>query len=125
MQTADGEIPCVSRERMVEAYMDGEAMQAITGGIIEIRVARQRTDVPGEAVTTHGVLAWYESDAARIEEAEQHVVEQLDEETLDAPEPADEDLAAAVEATVADSPDGFDTSQLEEEDVSSLPESVR
>lgn len=125
-----GEIPCVSRQAMVEAIMDGEAFLARTGGMLVVTVGRQPTDLPGEAVTTHAVVEWRDSARAVLEEERPtQVLPEPAPAAQPAPEPpaADGDgleEAAAAHAPVAE-PDGFDTSQLEEEDVSSIPESVR
>lgn len=125
---AYGEIPCVSRQAMVEAIMDGEAFLARTGGMLVVTVGRQPTDLPGEAVTTHAVVEWRDSARAVLEE--ERPTQVLPEP--EPPEPVEERDEALVEgmqqaavAHVPAEPDGFDRSKLEEEDVSSLPESVR
>lgn len=107
-----GEIPCVSREAMVEAIMDGEAFLARTGGILTVTVGRQPTDLPGEAVTTHAVVEWRDSARAQLEP------EQPSAAALPGPEPEPE-------ADADDAPDGLDPAQLEEEDDSSIPEGLR
>lgn len=63
-----GEIPCVSRQAMIEAIMDGEAMLARSGGILEVVVQRHPTDLAGEAVTTGAVVSWKAGVSATLEQ---------------------------------------------------------
>jgi hypothetical protein len=102
-----GEVPAVSRQAMVEAIMDGEAMLARTGGILIVHVGRHPTDLPGEAITTHAVVEHRDGARAQVEQPA----------PVAEPEPVEPEEPAA-------SPDGFDHSQLEEEDLSSIPEVV-
>lgn len=125
VHTEAGTIPCVSRDAMVQAIMDGEAFLARTGGILVVTVGRQPTDLPGEAVTTHAVVEWRDSARATLEEERPSTVLPVPiAEPVATPEPPDDEglqEAAAAHVEV----DGLDPSTLEEEDVSSVPESAR
>jgi hypothetical protein len=53
-----GDIPTVSREAIVNALMDGEAMLAMAGGVLEVVVERAETGVPDERVTVAALIRW-------------------------------------------------------------------
>lgn len=123
-----GEIPTVSREALVGALMDGEAMLTMAGGVLEIIVERAETGVPDERVTTMALIRWKDRTDARPQPerseplkpaASAPAAEQPAETELDITErpPA---LLAADEVG-----DGLDLSTLEEEDLSSIPQPLR
>lgn len=133
-ELANGEqIAVVSRQALVEALMDGEAMVHRGGGVLTLVVGRHPTDLPGEMVTTGAILEWKDRTDAR--QQPEHATELFTAPAApveqagvpvgpfedDAPEaPAAPDYASMVPA-----PDGLDELTLEEEDVSAIPEALR
>lgn len=120
----DEVVPVVSRQAMVEAIMDGESFLARSGGVLTVMVGRKRTAFEGEAVTTGAVVEWKPSARAvqPDPEPESDVLPQTEppenDRVVDG-QTGEEFHVEAVEQPSAE-PDGFDTSRLEEEDVSAL-----
>lgn len=135
-----GEVPFVSREAMVAAMMDAEALMARAGGHISIVTERAPTGFPGEMVTTRAVFHWQDRTDAKPqpERPTPVVAAQPPPEPLPDVEAEPEGETGGEEteslfhpehgaaADVRDSiGDGLDESTLEEEDLSSVPEGVR
>lgn len=131
-------VAAVSREAMVQAYMDAEAMQAISGGIVTCIVGRRKTDLAGEAVTTGAIFEW--KPGLRVQHgAPEAELDVLPAQPLDDPEPDELEEALAREeleangtaglgearAAHSDDPDGDALARLEEEDLSAIPETLR
>lgn len=53
------------RQEVIEALMDGEALLHRAGGVLEVVVMRQPTDVPGEMVTEAAIFAWKDRTDAK------------------------------------------------------------
>jgi hypothetical protein len=129
MQLSDGTmIEFVSREALVEAFMDALAIIDRAGGVLSIVAGRVPTDVPGEMLTNGLMIEWKDrAHATTSPERPTQVVAQRSEArdaatlALD-PDPTPQDLEARLEA---EAPDGLDPSTLDEVDESSIPESVR
>lgn len=144
MERQDGMVvPYVSREAMVEGYMDALSMHDRGGGIITVVAGRAATDLPGEMLTTHLVFEWRDRNEATVSPERPSAV--LPEPVNGAdpvlngdgstgwahedPTPAELEarLEGEAEARAASGGelDGLDPSTLEEEDLSSVPESAR
>jgi hypothetical protein len=128
MQLSDGTmIEFVSREALVEAFMDALSIIDRAGGVLSIVAGRVQTDVPGEMLTNGLMIEWKDrAHATTSPERPTQVVAQRSEARDEAtaalgPDPTPEDLEAHLEAA----PDGLDPSTLDEVDESSIPESVR
>jgi hypothetical protein len=129
MQLSDGTmIEFVSREALVEAFMDALSIIDRAGGVLSIVAGRVPTDVPGEMLTNGLMIEWKDrAHATTSPERPTQVVAQRSEArdaatlALD-PDPTPQDLEARLEA---EAPDGLDPSTLDEVDESSIPESVR
>jgi hypothetical protein len=132
MQLSDGTmIEFVSREALVEAFMDALAIIDRAGGVLSIVAGRVPTDVPGEMLTNGLMIEWKERAHATTspERATQVVAPPPPD-----PDPTPQELEARLEAEVEiphrsafgeAAPDGLDPSTLDEVDESSIPESVR
>jgi hypothetical protein len=116
---AYGEIPCVTRDAVVRAIMDGESLLAVTGGILKVMVGRHPTDLPGEAVTTHAVLEWKDGPRATLDDEEpvSSVLPAQPEPEPEIVEPAP--ITAANIEVDEDNPDGLELGD-EEEDVTAM-----
>jgi hypothetical protein len=129
MQLSDGSmIEFVSREALVEAFMDALAIIDRAGGVLSIVAGRVPTDVPGEMLTNGLMIEWKDrAHATTSPERPTQVVAQRSEArdaatlALD-PDPTPQDLEARLEA---EAPDGLDPSTLDEVDESSIPEPAR
>jgi hypothetical protein len=119
----------VSRDARVAAFVDAEAVQEQCGGFISVQSVREPTEIPGEMVTTMLLVEWRDrTDAKEQPERQQPVpVAAPVEPPAPTPEPESQVDAAAVYRDLAEDPvgDGLDESALEEEDLDSVPESVR
>jgi hypothetical protein len=130
MHLSDGSmIEFVSREAMVEAFMDALAIGDRAGGVIEIVFGRVATDVPGEMLTNGIAVRWKDRvDATSSPERPSAVIAPERSEARDAatlalgPDPTPEELEARLEA---DPLDGLDPATLDEVDESSIPEPAR
>jgi hypothetical protein len=124
-----GDIPTVSREAIVNALMDGEAMLAMAGGVLEVVVERAETGVPDERVTVAALIRWKDRTDAKPQPERTEPVQAPAAAAPPAPEPEVEaepvppDVGVEQLVTVPD--DGLDLSTLEEEDLSSIPETLR
>lgn len=128
----------VSRQALVDAFVDAATILDLAGGCLEVVVGRAPTNVPGEMVMTGAVLCWKDrTDAKAQPEVAQAVVplavappaEPVNEEAkaqfmaemdaidadLKRTEPASNDQPES--EPVGPEPDGFDYSKLEEEDI--------
>jgi hypothetical protein len=130
MQLSDGTmIEFVSREALVEAFMDALAIIDRAGGVLSIVAGRVQTDVPGEMLTNGLMIEWKDRAHATTspERPTQVVTPESRPVVYDSgepdPDPTPEVLEARLEAEAA--PDGLDPSTLDEVDESSIPESVR
>jgi hypothetical protein len=111
MQLSDGSmIEFVSREALVEAFMDALAIIDRAGGVLSIVAGRVPTDVPGEMLT----IEWKDRAHATTspERPTQVIAPQPD------PDPTPEVLEAQLEAEL-------DPATLDEVDESSIPEPAR
>jgi hypothetical protein len=117
MQLSDGStIEFVSREAMVEAFMDALAIGDIAGGVIEIVFGRVATDVPGEMLTNGIAFQW--KDRVNATNSPERPA------TAIAPDP--DPTPQELEAQLAEmEPDGLDPATLDEVDESSIPEPAR
>jgi hypothetical protein len=117
MQLSDGSmIEFVSREALVEAFMDALAIIDRAGGVLSIVAGRVPTDVPGEMLTNGLMIEWKDRAHATTspERPTQVIAPQPD------PDPTPEDLEAQLEA------EAVDRQVLEDEvDESSIPEPAR
>lgn len=118
MYPRDGEGE-VSRDDMVAAFMDAEAIVARCGGHVSVVTDRARSEIPGEAYTLAAVFEWKDRTDARAHPervVNERPAPQPDPEP--APEPPDPEPD---DITLPDdpSPDGLVVE--EEEDVSSIP----
>lgn len=135
-----GEVPFVSRQAMVDAMMDAEALMARAGGHITIVTERAPTGFPGEMVTTRAIFHWQDrTDAKPQPERATPVVVAQPPEPVPVPDMGPESEAETggeeaepvrtedvYETAARDSiGDGLDESTLEDEDLSSVPEGVR
>lgn len=117
-----GEIPVVSDEAWITAVVEAAQVQAFSGGVVTTLVHRHPTDLEGEMVTTHGVIEWKDrTDAKAQPEAHSVMAEPAPEPEPVVEEPSDEEP----QEPLAESPDGFDHSRLDEEDVAAIPEPLR
>jgi hypothetical protein len=128
MQLSDGSmIEFVSREAMVEAFMDALSILDRAGGVLSIVAGRVQTDVPGEMLTNGLMIEWKDrAHATTSPERPSRVVSSVPEPPDGSaydPDPTPQELEARLEADAA--PDGRDPSTLDEVDESSIPESVR
>jgi hypothetical protein len=129
MQLSDGTmIEFVSREALVEAFMDALAIIDRAGGVLSIVAGRVPTDVPGEMLTNGLMIEWKDrAHATTSPERPTQVVTAPATDTTPntvpplGPDPTPQDLEAHLEAA----PDTLDPSTLDEVDESSIPESVR
>jgi hypothetical protein len=145
-----GTILFVSRNALLEAMVDAAAVLDMAGGVLTVVCGRHPTDVPGEMVTTSAVVEWKDRTDAR-EQPEQAgppkgaPAPQVGAQILEHMDPdLRADLRAALEAEVREQMDAAAAQQvpamvggprpeigdgldrpLEEEDVSSIPESLR
>lgn len=132
-----GAVPVVSREAMMEALADAAAVLDMTGGGLYVMTKRHPTDTPNEMVTTGLLIQWQDrTDAKAAPESADPLpgLPEFDEIRVEAGTTApqeetlpleDAGLQEAAAAHADDVDDGLDPSTLEEEDVSSIPESVR
>jgi hypothetical protein len=130
---ADMDDGTVSREAILAALMDGEAMLARAGGVLTVIVQREPTRVPMESVTTAAIFEWKHHPEARPNvEHYQRLVP--DEEELLPADPDPDVLEDHLEhlareerlgEALTDNPDGFPMETLEEEDVDSIPQGAR
>jgi hypothetical protein len=138
MQLSDGTmIEFVSREALVEAFMDALAIIDRAGGVLSIVAGRVQTDVPGEMLTNGLMIEWKDRAHATTsaERATQVVAPQRSEARDEAtvalgPDPTPEELEAHLiergETHLGvEVGDGLDPATLDEVDESSIPESVR
>jgi hypothetical protein len=149
LATQDGELPCVSRQAIDAAMLDGASLLDRAGGVFTAIVGRSPTDLPGEMVTTGVVCEWKDrTDTKAQPEQQQDVLPQRpppdqprltaeewaaaqdiqDAADAESEEAAQEVQDAAQEAGAAAlraSPDGLDYSQLEDEDLAEIPEGAR
>lgn len=134
LELSDGDvIPMVSRDKLVEAVLDGVSFLDRSGGVLTIIVGREPTDLQGEAVTTNAVVEWKDGPRAKpqaeapvttlptMEPVAPAVPAVTAATAAEAITPAEADgLTEARAAHVDDIGDGLDTATLEEEDASSL-----
>jgi hypothetical protein len=119
MQLSDGTmIEFVSREALVEAFMDALAIIDRAGGVLSIVAGRVPTDVPGEMLTNGLMIEW--KDRAHATTSPERPTQVVAPPAPD-PDPSPEVLEARLDAEA----DGLDPSTLDEVDESSIPESVR
>lgn len=130
----------VTREMLIEAFVDAATMLDLAGGTLEVVVGRAATGVPNEMYMTGAVLMWKDrTDAKAQAEVAVQVTpepEPLVELQSEANEVAEEridlgkdkrDREANLKSQilagepVKDPADGFDFSKLEEEDVEGEP----
>jgi hypothetical protein len=129
-----GPVPYVSRQLIDQAFLDGAAMVAVAGGGFTAFPHRHPTDRDHEMVTTQLMCEWKDRTDAKPQpepavELPPQPQENPEVEGLanlaESPEIHEIDPEQGVPAVGAeDSPDGFDYSQLEEEDLDSVPENV-
>jgi hypothetical protein len=130
MQLSDGTmIEFVSREALVEAFMDALAIIDRAGGVLSIVAGRVQTDVPGEMLTNGLMIEWKDRAHATTSperptqvvtpEPPPHAIYEAGTHA----DPTPQELEARLKAEAA--PDGLDPSTLDEVDESSIPESVR
>jgi hypothetical protein len=129
MQLSDGSmIEFVSREALVEAFMDALSIIDRAGGVLSIVAGRVQTDVPGEMLTNGLMIEWKDRAHATTSPEQPSAVTResrpvvYDSGAVDS-DPTPEALEARLEAEAV--PDGLDPSTLDEVDESSIPESVR
>lgn len=65
---AEPDTGVVDRQRLVEAVLEGEAIQWRLGGVLTIMHNRQKTGFPGEALSTRAVIEWKDRVDARLSE---------------------------------------------------------
>lgn len=138
-----GEVGFVSRDKMQEAFLDAEALVARAGGHVSVSTDRHPTGFPGEMVTTAAAFLWRDrTDAKEQPEQPAPVAAPAPERITGTGEGGAVAVPVAAEppplpdvetepggetggevAEVED--DGLDPSTLEEEDLSSVPESAR
>lgn len=134
----------VTREMLIEAFVDAATMLDIAGGALQVVVGRTKTDVPNEMVMTGAVLEWRDrTDAKPQAEVAASVTPQpepLEQVQREAIEVAEERIDLGkdkrdreanlkgqilrgdpVNPPAPDPADGFDFSKLEEEDVEGEP----
>lgn len=130
--TEDGVLGVVSREALDQALLDGASLLDRAGGVFTVIVGRGPTDLPGEMLTTGVVCEWKDRTDAKPQ-PEQRVDVVAPPPDLEAAQEIQDEVDAqhqrevdeAVAAVESLSPDGLDESQLEDEDVSEIPESAR
>lgn len=116
--TEEGTVGVVSQEAVVKALVDAAIVLDRAGGTIAVSVARARTGIEGEAVTTAVMVTWKDrTDARRAPEA----ATPLPEGTLQLPD-IPERHGTEVEANGR--PVGVNAAG-EEVDESDLPEHLR
>jgi hypothetical protein len=127
MQLSDGTmIEFVSREALVEAFMDALAIIDRAGGVLSIVAGRVPTDVPGEMLTNGLMIEWKDrAHATASPERPTQVVAPPAPDPDPTPEALEAQLEAELDAQRKAAPDGLDPSTLDEVDESSIPESVR
>jgi hypothetical protein len=114
----DGE---VSRDEVVAALMDGEAMLCRGGGVLTVITQREATPFPGEMVTTGVVFEWKDRTDARPQ-AETPAQPPAPPAASAPPEPV---AVTPTPVPASGEPDGLDPESLEDEDVSAIPPSQR
>jgi hypothetical protein len=93
----DGMIGAVSRESFVDAVLDGVAMLDRSGGMLQIVVGREPTDLPGEMVTNGVVIEWRDrTDAKAAPEQPTEVIAREDPDPE--PEVLEEQLKVEIES---------------------------
>lgn len=129
---------------LIEAFVDAATMLDIAGGALQVVVGREKTGVPNEMVMTGALLEWRDrtdakpqaeaavqvtsqveraeaaADAAHDQLVEYHskIAAKHDREVVEAVKAgAEVRVEAGSVAPEKDPDDGFDFSQLEEEDV--------
>lgn len=135
-----GEIPCVSDERFYAAVMEAAGLVALAGGVMQVIVERHPTDLEHERITTRAVVEWKDRTDARpqAEPAAPALPAPVETPRVAAGglelQHAGDALVAATEAGLQearaahveeDSLDGFKYEELDEEDLSSIPEHAR
>lgn len=128
-----GPVFAVSREALIEAVMDGVSLLDRSGGVLTVLVGRHPTDLPAEMLTTGAVCEWKDRSDARPQQEQQISVVAAPPQPQPEPsyeakagtDPVLEATEAVVEVTGDGISDGLDPTTLEEEDVSSVPETLR
>jgi hypothetical protein len=124
MVRPDPETGVASRQEIVEALMDGEALLARAGGGLTILTYRVPTNVPGEMETEAVLFEWRDrTDAKPQPESQQPLPAQVTVERVDDPTPAELEHQLDIEAELdgedpeerllREAEQGEDTSALE------------
>lgn len=108
----------VSREAMIAALMDGEAMLARAGGVLSVITQREPTEFPGEMVTTAAVFEWKDRTDARPQPETTAPVVTDPVHDFDLPDVPYEEDREEVLAQV-------DGAEMPEEDLDSIPAEMR
>jgi hypothetical protein len=109
----------VSREAMVEAFMDALAIGDRAGGVVSIVAGRVATDVPGRDADERHASS---GRTVATRRAARSAVERSEARRRWVPDPTPQELEARLEADVMD---GLDPATLDEVDESSIPEPAR
>lgn len=124
----------VTREALLEAMIDAATFLDFAGGVLSVVTQRQPTGLPGEMVTVGAIVEWRHD--ARVEPKPQQFEQATQPDFTEAKLPvtaeqqqamireateqikAEDALVAQADALAdVDPADGFDYSQLDEEDV--------
>lgn len=115
-----GPVDFVSDEAYLQAVLAAAQTQALAGGVLTVVVHRHPTDLPQEMVTTSAVIEWKDRT-----DAKSHPEPTTDPTPAVVPEEPVEVREPVAVGAVDDIGDGLDEATLPDEDLASVPETLR